>query len=94
MLKYCKVDFYKIFLFLKTKKSDVFHVHSEHEFDLHSEEWIKKIKAKELEMIAWQQANLDTIIPGFLSNRIFNHMIWDHMKLPKRYGRYDMGQII
>ena len=42
----------------------MFHVHSEHEFDLHSEEWIKKIKAKELEMIAWQQANLDTIIPG------------------------------
>merc|ERR1711953_491459 len=46
--------------------SDVFHVHSEHEFDLHSEEWIKKIKAKELEMIAWQQANLDTIIPGII----------------------------
>ena len=56
--------------FLKAKKSDVFHVHNEHEFHLHSEEWIQKIKAKELEMIAWQQANLDTIIPGLLLHLI------------------------
>ena len=51
---------------LENLKSDVFHVHNEHEFHVNSEEWIQKIKAKELEMIAWQQANLDIIIPGFL----------------------------
>lgn len=70
----------------------MFHVHNEHEFHLHSEEWIQKIKAKELEMIAWQQANLDIIIPGLLLHLIEDNLtlaVMVHILCSLLYGPYD-----
>ena len=75
----------------------MFHVHNEHEFHLHSEEWIQKIKAKELEMIAWQQANLDTIIPGLLLHLIEDNLtlaVMVHILCFLLYGPYHMAHMI